>query len=110
MSLLTDFISTAAPQALATIGTEPLSIAGGDAVQAVLAEETASRDFTDVGFSPAASLTAVALVADWSVIYPGSAIFYVGKSAGARGKTFRVGSVDIGREFVKISLTEKEKA
>lgn len=104
MSALTDFIAAASSQAASVIGTEPITIGNGAAVQAVLAEVTNSREFSEIGMDHVQMLTAQIRSSDWLEQYASAGSAYVGKTATARGQTFRVREVSIGRGFVRIRL------
>ena len=111
MSLLTDFIASAAVAAESIIGAELLTIGGGAAVNAVLNEVTSAKDFTETGFSAGVEFSAVIRRAAWLAAgYSVAGAQYVTKTATARGQTFRVDSVAVGQSFIRVALKEKEKA
>lgn len=108
MSSLTDFAAAQFLRSRAVIGGEDLAINGGTAVSAVLAEVSNGREYDD-GFERAQALDAVVSIADWSVAYTLAASSYLGKTATARGLTFRVASIRKGQSFVTLSLKETSK-
>ena len=111
MSLLSDFVANVAPQAKAIIGAENITVAGGQAVAAILSEAASGSTFGDVGFDADSGLTALVSRADWTVAgYSTTGSAYVKKTATARGLTFRVDPVEIGAHFVKLSLSEPTRA
>ena len=103
MSLLTAFAASAATIAENVIGAESVTI-GGTAYPAVIAEETGGREYDVPGFKPTADLRAVIRIA----AAPAGDV--VGKLATARGKVYRVGSVNSGQGFVTLELHEKSRS
>lgn len=91
------------------IGGETISISGGTAISAVIAETDESRDIDGQGFDRDQSVTATVSIADWSANYPGGAKAWFGKSATCRDRTWRVGTLNIGQSFVTIRLTNPRK-
>lgn len=108
MSLLTDFAATQFQRARTIIGGESLAIGGGTAVSAVLAEVSNGREYDD-GFDRSQTLDAVVAIADWDAAYTAAAATYLGKTATARGLTFRVAAIRKGQGFVTVSLKENSK-
>lgn len=108
MSSLTDFAAAQFQRSRAVIGGEPLAIGGGAAVSAVMAEVSNGREYDD-GFDRAQTLDAVVSIGDWSASYPAAAASYLGKTATARGLTFRVATIRKGQSFVVVSLKETSK-
>lgn len=108
MSSLTDFAAAQFQRARAVIGGESLTIGGGTAVSAVLAEVSHGREYDD-GFDRGLMLDAVVAIADWSAAYTAAASSYLGKTATARGLTFRVAGIRKGQSFVTVSLKETSK-
>ena len=103
MSALTAFAAAAAIIAEEVIGPETVIIAGVS-YAAVLAEETGGREYDVPGFKPTADLRAVMRIA----VAPTGDV--VGKLAIARGKTYRIGSVNSGQGFVTLELHEKSRS
>lgn len=104
MSALTNFIAAASAQAASVIGSEPITIGSGPAVQAVLSEVVDSREFSEIGMDQVQSAVAVIRSSDWLAGYASAGSAYVGKAATARGQSFRVREVSIGRGFVRVRL------
>jgi hypothetical protein len=97
-------------QARAVIGGEALAIGGGTTVSAVFAEVDNGREYEEGGFDKARSLDAVVQISDWSAAYAAAASSYLGKTATARGLTFRVTNIREGAAFVIVRLTEPSKS
>lgn len=106
MSQLTDFAAEAFGSARSVIGGESVSIGGGTALSCVLNEATAERDFEMGGFGKSASLEAVASTTAFDAAYTSVVASYVGKTATARGLTWRVRSIQRGQAFTTISLID----
>ena len=98
MSILSDFISTIAPLARTVIGAETLSIAGGTAIAGTFNEARHSRDYEDGGFERDAMMDFVCETATFEDAYTSTASAYLGKTATARGATWRVASVSRGSQ------------
>jgi len=98
-----------APRSRTIIGGEALVIGGGTSVSAVIAEADQSRDFEDGGFDRSQSLDAVVAIADWSTVYASADSAYLGKTATARGLTWRVDSIRSGQSFVTVRLSSPRK-
>jgi len=109
MSRLTDFAQSQFREARAIIGSETVSIAGGTALSAVLNEADRSRNYEGTGWDQVVSLDAVVSSVDWAADYPEHDGVYFGKTATARGQTFRVGGIRHGQGFVTIRLTSEKK-
>jgi hypothetical protein len=111
MSLLSDFVAAVAPQAKTIIGAESITVAGGQAVAAILNEVGSGSAFGDVGFDADTALTALVSRADWIAAgYSATGSTYLKKTATALSQTFRVDHIDIGAHFVKLSLSEPTRA
>lgn len=95
--------------ARSVIGGEAITVSGGSEVSAVLAEVDQSREFESGGFDRDQTLDAVVSVADWIAAYPLADSSYLGKTATARGLTFRVGAIRKGQSFVTIRLNSPRK-
>lgn len=104
MSALTNFIAAASAQAASVIGSEPITIGTGPSVHAVLSEVVDSREFSEIGMDKVQSLVAVIRSSDWLTGYAYTGAAYVGQAATARGQSFRVREVSLGRGFVRIRL------
>lgn len=109
MSLLTNFAASMFTRARTVIGGEALVIGGGTSVSAVLAESEQSREFEDGGFDRSQSLDAVVAIADWQAAYASADSVYLGKTATARGLTWRVDSIRSGQSFVTVRLSSPRK-
>ena len=88
------------------LGGESLTIGSGAAVNAVLNEISAGREFSGIGMDNSVTLSAVVRLVDWQAAYPLSASSYVGKKASARSTLFRVANVKIGAAFVTVTLED----
>ena len=108
MSSLTYFAAAQFLKARTVIGGESLTVGGGTAVSAVMAEVSNGREYDD-GFDRAQSLDAVVSILDWSTNYTAADSTYLGNKATARGLTFRVASIRKGQSFVTLSLQEIRK-
>lgn len=108
MSSLSAFAAAQFLRARTVIGGESLTIGGGTAVSAVMAEVGNGREYDD-GFDRSQSLTAVVSILDWSTSYASADSAYLGNAATARGLTFRVAAISKGASFVTISLQETSK-
>lgn len=109
MSALTNFAKTMFTRARSVIGGEALTVGGGTAVSAVMAEADQSRELEDGGYDRSESLTAVVDLTEWVAAYtlPDSA--YLGKTATARGITYRVSGMNRGQGFVRVTLAATRK-
>jgi hypothetical protein len=110
MSILSDFISAAAPIAQAVIGTETLSINGGAAIAGTFNEARNSRDYEEGGFERDGMMDFVVLTATFTASYAEAATAYLGKKATARGETWRISSISKGASFVTIGLVSTNKS
>ena len=110
MSLLSDFKAAAHAIFKQVAGTEPVTIGGGTALNGILNESQFSRDYETGGFEQSGTLEFVIDKATFVASYPLLARFYEGKSATARGETWRVQSVNVGLSFVRISLQVPNKS
>jgi hypothetical protein len=106
MSIVTAFCQSASSLAAAMLGAEPLTIGGGAAVDSVLAEVSAGREFSAIGMDASTTMTAVVRLVDWLAAYPLPAADYIGKRATARNTTFRVGGIRAGAAFVTVELED----
>ena len=88
------------------LGAEPVAVGGGPAVDAVLGEINAGREFSEIGMDNSVTITAVVRLVDWSASYPLSPSSYVGKRASARSTLFRVSAVRKGAAFVTLELSD----
>lgn len=109
MSSLTNFAASMFTRARSIIGGETVTINGGAALSAVVAETDESREMEAGGFDRDQSVTLTVSVADWSANYPGGAKAWLGKPATCRDRTWRVGSIRDGQSFVTIRLTNPRK-
>jgi hypothetical protein len=110
MSILSDFISAVAPIARTVIGSETLSIAGGTAIAGTFNEARHSREYEEGGFERDAMMDFVVETATFEATYTAAASAYLGKTATARGATWRVGSVNRGAFFVTVGLVATNKS
>jgi hypothetical protein len=110
MSILSDFISAVAPIARTVIGSETLSIAGGTAIAGTFNEARHSREYEEGGFERDAMMDFVCETATFEASYQSGANAYLGKTATARGATWRVASVNRGAFFVTVGLVATNKS
>jgi hypothetical protein len=103
MSIVTDFVKAMHGQAAPMIGQENVFI-GSTTLSCTLAEISDTREFTETGYSPGRSLTAVCLLS----ALPSTSILQ--RAATARGEDFRVVSVSKGAVFATITLESATKA
>lgn len=109
MSHLTDFAAAAFAKARTTIGGEAVTIAGGSAVSCVLNSVSDSRGFESGGYEAEVELEAVADVTEFQAAYADTPPSYRGKTATARGRTFRIDTVRTGQGFVRLRLISTER-
>jgi hypothetical protein len=110
MSLLSDFLTSAHSVFQTVTGTDSVTIGGGAAILGKLGEAQFSRDFESGGFEQEGSLEFVTSLAQFVASYPLAARTYEGRKATARGENWRVKSVNIGGNFVRISLGTTNKS
>lgn len=103
MSILTDFAAAAAIESFDVIGAEAVVI-GGTSYLAILNEAETGREYDAPGFRPEASLRAVFRVASC----PAGDL--MGKTATARGVTYRVESQRRGVAFLELMLQNPAKS
>lgn len=103
MSLLTDFAKQAFTQARAVIGGEDVVIDALDAVSMVLNEHDAGRSYESGGYDREDTLEAVGDLTEFEAVHS-DPFALLGKTATARGKTFRVRRVSKGQSFVTLNL------
>lgn len=96
-------------RARGVIGGESLVIAGGAELSAVLSEVDRARSYETGGWDQTVTLDAVVAESEWSAAYAAGDSTYFGKTATARGQTFRVGGIRRGAGFVTIRLTSEKK-
>lgn len=109
MSSLTDFAKAQFATARQVIGGEDVAIAGGTAISCVLNEVTDSRGFEQGGYEAEVELEAVAELAEFQAAYVSSPPTYRGKTATARGRTFRIDTLRTGQGFVTLRLISTER-
>lgn len=110
MSILSDFTRAAHSLAQSIIGGETLTIRGGSAVTGTASEVTSSRDYEEGGFEGLSMLDFVIDATDFSTAYPAAISSYQGKTATARGETWRVATIKKGAFFVTVSLVSTNKS
>jgi hypothetical protein len=110
MSILSDFISAVAPIARTVIGSETLSIAGGTAIAGTYNEARHSREYEEGGFERDAMMDFVVETGIFEAAYQSGANAYLGKTAAARGDTWRVSSISKGAFFVTVGLVSTNKS
>jgi hypothetical protein len=110
MSLVSAFAAAAATQAFAIMGTQTLSIGGGDPVDIVGAETMDGSELMEYAQDPNTQKTCVCKRSAFDAAYPLDSQSYLKKSATTESRVFRVGSINRGRDFVIIALTGKERA
>lgn len=103
MSIVSDFAAAMHTQAAAMIGAETVTV-GADSISCVLAEANDAREFSEGGFEPARTLTAVCLTS----ALPAASILQ--KSATARSVSYRVVGVSKGGTFTTLTLEEVTRA
>jgi len=109
MSHLTDFAKAQFQTARSVIGGEAVAIAGGTAVSCVLNEVSDSRGFEAGGYEAEVELEAVADLTEFQAAYAASPPTYRGKTATARGRSFRIDKLDTGQGFVTLRLISDER-
>ena len=110
MSLLSDFFTSAHSVFQSVTGTENLSIGGGTAIAGKFGESQFSRDYESGGFEQSGTLEFVTSRAQFVAAYTGTFRSYEGKSATARSETWRVASVNVSDNFVRIGLIVPNKS
>jgi hypothetical protein len=110
MSILSDFVSAIAPLAREIIGSETLSIAGGTAIAGTFNEARHSREYEEGGFERDAMMDFVCETATFEAAYASTASAYLGKTATARGATWRVSSISRGAFFFTVGLVATNKS
>lgn len=110
MSILSNFTKAAHSLARGIIGGESLTIRGGAAVSGIASEVTASRDYEEGGFEGSSTLEFVIDATEFVAAYPASLATYQGKTATARGETWRVATIKKGAFFVTVSLVSVNKS
>ena len=110
MSKLSDFIAAAAPQAVAVIGTEALTIEGFAAIQVVPNSIRRERDFAEMGIDYDGRVECTVLTTDFNAAITTGGKSTQGKTATLGGESFRVRGVDEGRFFVTITLATPTKS
>jgi hypothetical protein len=109
MSELTDFAKAAFSSARSVIGGESVAIGGGTAVSCVLNAASDGRSYEAGGYDAETELTAVADKTEFEAAYTGALRSYLGKTATARGRTFRVTNIRSGQGFYEIQLGSTER-
>ena len=110
MSLLSDFFTSAHSVFQSVAGTETLSIGGGTAIAGKFGEAQFSRDFESGGFEQDGTVEFVTSRAQFIAAYTAAARTYEGKSAIGRSETWRVASVNVSDNFVRIGLQVPNKS
>lgn len=91
------------------IGTQSLSIDGGDAISAVIAEAEEGRDSVDGGFDKTQSLTVVVRTSIFQATYAADPITYEGQTATIFGRTLRIESISTGSTVTTINFSSTSK-
>jgi len=110
MSELSDFLEAGFTEASATIGTESLSIDGGDSVDVVKAESTHEREWEGRGYQSDASLSIVCQTSEFEAIYLLDATDYVGKPCTLEDIPWKIGTIKRGDYFMTIELLSLNQA
>lgn len=110
MSALTDYAKASFRSARSTIGGESISLNGGASVSAVLNEIADSQSHEDTGFAPLSTFQAVVDAQEFATAYTASIRSYIGASATARTRKFRVTDIESGRSFITIKLESIHRA
>ncbi|MGA0846891.1 MAG: hypothetical protein ACO3RV_10135 [Luteolibacter sp.] len=109
MSQLTDFAAAQFAKARTIIGGESVAIAGGSAISCVLNEVSDARGFESGGYEDEVEMEAVVDLVTFQASYAASPKTYRGKTATARGRTFRIESIKTGQSFVTLRLISTER-
>lgn len=113
-SILQQFTQAAQAIAASVIGTEPLIISSGQPIQGIFNVGRFNRDYETGGFNTNATLEFVISSVDFHAKYPLTLKEYEGKKASARGESWRIGSIEGGKneigQFITIHLTSENKA
>tara|TARA_R110000744_G_scaffold220522_1_gene339355 strand:+ start:231 stop:566 length:336 start_codon:yes stop_codon:yes gene_type:complete len=104
MSELTEFIQSAFKSSAITIGSKKFSIGTGKEIDIVPAEENYERDYEMQGYDSEATLTIVGSSIDFRLAYPLTPTDYHGKLCLVKESEWRVGTINIGDQFVTINL------
>ena len=110
MRKLSDFVTAAADQATAVIGTEALTIEGFAALQIVPNGIKRDREFADLGMDYDGRVDCTVLTSAFTAAITIGAKAAIGKTATLGGETFRVRAIDEGRFFVTITLATPTKS
>ena len=110
MSKLSDFVTAAAAQSVAVIGTESLTIDGFAALQIVPNSIKRDRDFAEMGMDYDGRVECTVLTSTFNAAITTGAKSIQGKSATLGTETFRVRAVDEGRFFVTVTLATPTKS
>lgn len=105
MSLIDDFAKAGFAASREVIGGESVAIDGGAAISAVIAEAEFSRDYETGGFGKTESLAVTVSTAEFAAAYALATSSYLGKTATARGLTWRIESINRGNTTTQITLT-----
>lgn len=103
MSIVSDYAAAMHTQAAAMIGAETVTV-GSDSISCVLAEANDSREFSEGGFEPVRTLTAVCRTS----ALPAASVLQ--KSATARGVAYRILAVSKGGTFTTLTMEEVSRA
>lgn len=104
VSLLSDFVGTAAPLATAIIGTQTIAIGGGGEVAIVPGEIRAGRSYETGGFEKEEAMDVVARTSAFVAVYSADPNTYLGKTAVVNSRAWRVDEIRRGEFMTTISL------
>jgi hypothetical protein len=103
MSIVSDHAAAAGTQAFDMFGAEAV-VVGGTTIMCVLAEAESSKDYSEAGFKPTISLSAVCFTSSLPTVSIDK------KQATARGETYRVEGISKGATFARFTLEAPQKS
>lgn len=109
MSQLTDFAAAQFAKAKTIIGGEDVAISGGTAISCVLNEVRDSRGYEAGGYDAEVEFDAVCDLTTFQTTYASSPRSYLGNTATARSRSFRIENISTGQSFVTIRLISTER-
>lgn len=110
MSMLSDFVTAAGPQAQTVIGTEALTITGYSALNGIRNSTRRSRDYQELGMDVEGQFEFVVSASDFAALFPSGGKAAMGLTATLGSQTFKVRAVDEGAFFVTLTLAQPSKA
>lgn len=109
MSAFTDFCKAGNEAARGVIGGNTLAIGGGTAVACTLGTVNDSRGFESGGYEAETELEAVVLAETFEAAYAAGTRTYLGKTAVANGRTYRVVNIRHRAPLYVIELGSDER-